>query len=158
MQEPPLFPHKDKNVAAYRFVWLRAFHPPVSVRLWQTGNQRYLTTKQLSDVGVPINGEALFPKTLVVNKMQSITEAEGTHFQELLQKVEFWSIPTVDDTPIGFDGAGWLLEGVSRVNTMWYIGSHLRGELIEKPAFTCCAFQECRLTNQKASFTRYTGA
>jgi hypothetical protein len=114
MQEPTLFPPKDKNVEAYRFLWLRSFHPPVSVRLWQDGNQSYMSTKQLSDVGIPIKGEAIFPKTLAVNETQSITEEQWAHFQELLKKTGFWSMPTVDDTPIGLDGAGWLLEGVKR--------------------------------------------
>ena len=109
MQEPPL---KDKkNVEVYRFLWLRSFHPPVSVRLWQTGNQRYMSTKQLSGVGVPIDGEAIFTGTLAVNETQSITEEEWAHFQELLKKAGFWAMPTANDGP-ELDGAGWLLEGV----------------------------------------------
>ena len=112
MQEPPL---KDKRkVETYRFVWLRAFHPPVAVRLWKTGNQSYLSTKQLSNVGVPINGEAIFPKSLAVNETQSITEEEWAHFQVLLKKAGFWSMPTTDETPIGLDGSGWVLEGVKQ--------------------------------------------
>lgn len=114
MQEPPLFPLKDKNVETYRFLWLRAFHPPVAVRLWKTGNQSYISTKQLSNVGVPINGEAIFPKTLAVNETQSISDGAWAHFQELLKKAEFWSMPTTDETPIGPDGSGWLLEGVKQ--------------------------------------------
>ncbi len=114
MQEPPLFPLKDKNVEAYRFLWLRSFHPPVSLRLWQTGNQSYMSTKQLSDVGVPIDGEAIFTKTLAVNETRSITQEEWAHFQELLKKAGFWSMPTADENPIGLDGAGWLLEGVKQ--------------------------------------------
>lgn len=112
MQEPPLSSLKDTNVEAYRFLWLRSFHPPVSVRLWRTGKQSHMTTKQLSDVGVPQNGEAIVPKTMASNETQSITEEEWDHFQELLKKAEFWSMPTVDETPIALDGAGWLLEGV----------------------------------------------
>jgi hypothetical protein len=114
MQEPPLFPLKDKNVETYRFVWLRSFHPPVAVRLWKAGNQSYMSTKQLSNVGVPINGEAIFPKTLAVNETQSITNEEWAHFQDLLKKAEFWPMPTIDETPIGLDGSGWLLEGVKQ--------------------------------------------
>jgi hypothetical protein len=112
MEEPPL---KDKrNIEEYRFLWLRSFHPPVSVRLWQTGTQSYMSTKQLSNVGVPKNGEAVFIKTLAVNETRSMTKEEWAHFQELLKKAEFWSMPTTDETPIGLDGAGWLLEGVKQ--------------------------------------------
>lgn len=109
MEEPPLT--DKRNVETYRFVWLRAFHPPVAVRLWQTGNQSYMSTKQLSDVGVPINGEAIFPKTLAVNETQSMTNEEWARFQDLLKQAGFWSMPTTDATPIGLDGSGWLLEG-----------------------------------------------
>lgn len=84
MEEPAL---KDKkNVEVYRFLWLRSFHPPVSVRLWQSGNECYMNTKQLSDMGVPKNDEAIFSKSLAVNKTQSITREEWSHFQELLKK------------------------------------------------------------------------
>lgn len=112
MEEPAL---KDKkNVEVYRFLWLRSFHPPVSVRLWQSGNECYMNTKQLSDMGVPKNDEAIFSKSLAVNKTQSITREEWSHFQELLKKAGFWSMPTIDENPVGLDGAGWLLEGVKQ--------------------------------------------
>lgn len=114
MQEPSLFPLKGKSVETYRFLWLRAFHPPVAVRLWKTGNQSYVSTKQLSGVGVPRNGEAIFPKTLAVNETHSIADEEWARFQELLKKAEFWSLPTSDETLIGLDGSGWLLEGLKQ--------------------------------------------
>lgn len=112
MKEPPLSTIKDKNIETYRFLWLRSFHPPVSVRLYRTKNQRYIIVKQLSDVGVFENGEVIFPKTLTVNETRPITEAEWERFQELLNTSGFWSMPTENGKPIGVDGAGWLLEGV----------------------------------------------
>jgi hypothetical protein len=112
MQEPPLSSIKDKNSETYRFLWLRSFHPPVSIRLYRAKNQSYIIVKQLSGVGVPENGAAIFPKTLTVNETRPISEAEWEHFQELLKKSGFWLIPTEDGKPIGLDGAGWLLEGV----------------------------------------------
>ena len=139
MEEPPL--KYKRTVETYRFVWLRAFHPPVAVRLWKTGNQSYMSTKQLSDVGVPINGEANFPKSLAVNETQSITEAEWTHFQVLLKQAGFWSMPTTDETPIGLDGSGWLLEGVKQDEYHMVHRQSPEPELIEKFAFTRCAFQ-----------------
>jgi hypothetical protein len=112
MQEAPLSFIKDKNIETYRFLWLRSFHPPVSIRFYRANNQSYMVVKQLSGVGVPENGEANFPKTLTVNETRPVTEAEWQRFQELLKKSGFWSIPTEDGKPIGLDGAGWLFEGV----------------------------------------------
>ena len=111
MQEPPLSPIKDESVETYRFLWLRSFHPPVCVRLYRVNNRSYMTVKQLSDGGRAIDGEAIFPKTLTVNETRPITEAEWEHFQGLLKKSDFWSMPT-EVSPKGLDGAGWLLEGV----------------------------------------------
>lgn len=112
MQEPSLSTFKDKNVEAYRFLWFRSFHPPVSVRLWRNGNQSFLSVKQLSSVGVPQEDDVIFPKTLTVNETRSVTEKEWEYFQESLKKARFWSMPTVDETSIGVDGAAWLLEGL----------------------------------------------
>src|SRR5258708_15942335 len=68
MQEPSLSSLKDGNVEAYRFLWVRSFHPPVALRLWRIGKQAYLSVKELSDVGVPRDGKVDFPKTLKVNQ------------------------------------------------------------------------------------------
>jgi hypothetical protein len=111
MEEPALWPPKDKDAEAYRFLWLRSFHPPVSIRLYRVGGQRFMSVKQLSDVGVPLNGEAIFPKTLAFSEARVITDAEWAEFQRLLDKSGFWSMPTEDGTEVGLDGAGWLLEG-----------------------------------------------
>jgi hypothetical protein len=113
MQEPPIFPARDEKLEAYRFLWLRSFHPPVSVRVWRNHEQAWMSVKQLSAGGVPVNGEVIFTGGLTVNDTRPMTEEEWGHFQELLMKSEFWTMPSEDGTERVLDGAGWLLEGVN---------------------------------------------
>lgn len=112
MKEPPLSGVKDESLESYRFLWLRSFHPPVSVRIWRSRQQAWMTVKQLSTGGSPVNGEVEFPGGLSVNNTRPMTHEEWGRFQELLMKSEFWSLPSEDEAARGLDGAGWLLEGV----------------------------------------------
>lgn len=112
MQEPPLSSSKDKNTETYRFLWLRSFHEPVSIRLYRVKNQNYVTLKQLSSSGIVQDGQAIFPKNLTINETRTVSDPEWEHFQELLKKTDFWSMPTEDGKLPLNDGARWLLEGV----------------------------------------------
>lgn len=112
MQEPPLSSSKDKNTETYRFLWLRSFHEPVSIRLYRVKNQNYMTVKQLPSSGIVQNGQTIFPKNLTINETRPVSDAEWERFQELLKKSDFWSMPTEDGKLPGTDGARWLLEGI----------------------------------------------
>jgi hypothetical protein len=100
MNEPSLLHLPGCVNEIYRFLWLRAFHPPVAVRVWQAGGKWFLVAKQLDEQG-----------KLTVVKLRPLTENEWLAFKDLLNKASFWTLPTVGGTLNGNDGAQWLLEG-----------------------------------------------
>jgi hypothetical protein len=112
MEEQPLQSLDDGESEAYRFFFLPSFDPPISIRVWKTGKQRYISVKQLSGPGVPQEGKAIFPKTLKVDTNRHITEEEWERFQALLKESNFWSSPTESGKQMGLDGASFLLEGI----------------------------------------------
>lgn len=94
------------KITAYRFLWLRSFHPPVAIRIiinrdW-TGS---VVVKMASGTGGSDPGILVRAQTLPVGK-------HGTAL--LLARVvetHFWTLPT-RAAPGGTDGAQWVLEGV----------------------------------------------
>lgn len=110
--EPSLSAAGDAELEAYRFVWIRSFHPPVSVRIWRKGGHAQMTVKQLSDRGIPGAKGIRFLGTLTVNVTRPVSADQWDGFQRLLNESGFWSMPSEDKNPKFLDGAGWLLEGV----------------------------------------------
>jgi len=106
MQEQPLSClHED--VEAYRFLFLPSFEPPASIRVWREGDRKYIELRQLSSIGSPQNGA----KDMRATETRALTEKEWRHLLELLEKANFWSMPTEDEKPIGLGNASFLLEG-----------------------------------------------
>lgn len=98
---------------AYRFTWLRSFHPPVIVRIERHDSTHRLVAKKLSGRGGYEPGE------LVVNRSTGIEAREWRKFKSLLSAASFWSARRDEATNIvGFDGARWIFEGV-RNRTYW---------------------------------------
>src|ERR1035441_3991568 len=109
--EPCLFPLRaDPRAEVYRFLWLRTFHPPISVRLeiQVSGNGTVTVTT--------MPGESGFPSTLkgtpiVTSRLVGIDEV--AKFRELLRKTQFLIIPsTVRGDQQGTDGSDWTIEAV----------------------------------------------
>jgi hypothetical protein len=112
MHEPSLPSMVSSEVETYRFTWLRAFHPPVVVRVWKSGSERCLSIKKLDGTGEYGDGETVYPKGFQFNATRPLREVEWDTFKEQLNLGHFWSMPTVDDGPMAFDGAFWVMEGV----------------------------------------------
>jgi hypothetical protein len=106
MMEAPLS-CLDEDIEAYRLLSLISSEPPASVRIWRRGDRKYIEVRQLSSVGMPQYGA----KDLKVNVTRLLADNEWNHFQELLEKSNFWAMPTEDGKPVGLDGASFLLEG-----------------------------------------------
>jgi len=108
MAEPSLLEaSKDKSVVAYRFLWLRSFHNPMSIRvdISPTGTAS-LTT-------VVTGGKGGYEPGIV--SKNEVTEISGKQLRPFIYQVDkigFWSMKTVDDAMRGADGAVWILEGV----------------------------------------------
>ncbi len=106
MNEPPLMSSLSKDSERYRFLWLRSFHRPVAVRLWRSGDETFLTVKQLDGAG------GYEPGKLITNETRAITEEEREVFSQFLEQSCYWKLPTEDSGLAGADGAQWILEGV----------------------------------------------
>jgi hypothetical protein len=109
MHEPSLSEaSKDNSLVEYRFLWLRTFHSPISIRLTirvdETGT---LTGKMTNGKGGYNAGNLTF------NETHELTKAQVAGFLGLLRKAAFWSAPSEDGAG-GNDGAQWVLEGVEK--------------------------------------------
>lgn len=114
MNEPALTTLADDKFAVYRFVYLRSFHSPISVRLetrFENGEiNRYLIVKQLDHIAY--HDEYLKrPNALIVNSARRLNEEEWTKFLRLLDDTCFWQMPT-EQNHGGNDGAEWIVEAV----------------------------------------------
>ncbi|HKR12458.1 MAG TPA: hypothetical protein VJT15_10395 [Pyrinomonadaceae bacterium] len=94
------------DAEVYRLLYIPAFEYPTSIRIWRDGNQYQMAIKQLSQDMAP----QATAKDLIVNVTRSITVEEWTKFRELLDKANYWSMPSPDVREPGLDGMSFLLE------------------------------------------------
>jgi hypothetical protein len=129
LAEPSLFEPRDDDAAlhTYRFLWLRSFHRPVSVRLTIDSEGNGVIVTKISD-----GAGGYKPGKLVTNRTAEASRAQVQRLLEQLQKLDFWSMqtePTQADaparepalgssvvTPPPVDGAQWILEGMKNGN------------------------------------------
>jgi hypothetical protein len=103
----PILPESPGET--YRFLWLRSFHHPVSVRVVCIDNACELT-------GLRTDGQGGYaPGSVVERKTRRLSDAEIVSFREMLARAQFWRPQPVDDRlgddRIVLDGAQWILEG-----------------------------------------------
>jgi hypothetical protein len=108
IREPSLWAlsRRQQRTTAYRFLWLRSFQPPVSLRVTINPNWTgVLTTK----IGIGARGDG--PARLIKDDAFPI----GKHGTALLFtrviETHFWELPS-RGTPGGIDGEQWIVEGV----------------------------------------------
>ena len=107
--EPSLFAlsRNDPRAETYRFLWLRSFHRPVSIRLVLNKDRTGLLISRItSEAGGLEPGTLIHDETTVIGK-----HGTGLFFAQLLQSL-FWDLPTRGE-PEGVDGAEWILEAVN---------------------------------------------
>lgn len=108
MKEPSLFQAaKDQKVVAYRFLWLRTFHHPISIRVAVRPNGSALLTATETD-----GAGGYQAGTISHNQTFEISTDQVTELSRLLAKVDFWSLQAEERKPGARDGAQWILEGV----------------------------------------------
>ena len=105
MKEESFYFIGNSEVESYRFLWLRTFHHPVSVRVWSAGGERFVTLKELSGAG------GYKPGRLLVDRTRTLSQGEWDEFTRLLEQTCYWELPTWDGR-LGTDGTQWVLEGV----------------------------------------------
>jgi hypothetical protein len=108
MQEPSFLDVPDCVDESYRFLWIRTFHKPISIRIWKSGTQFFLTVKELDGKGGYDIGELKFKTT------RPVSEDEWDTFISLLNQASFWTLPTLEKSPSIYDGARWVLEGYKK--------------------------------------------
>ncbi len=105
----------------YRFLWLRSFHHPVSVRIDASGGRSTLVAVELNGAGdrEPGTIERRTERTLSLPEWSSLTAA--------VRAASFWETPTNDPArDNGEDGAEWIVEG--QVAGIYHVVSRLSPE------------------------------
>ena len=103
MREPVLFSNNSQK-EIYRFLWLRSFHNPISIRIEKQENIYLLTWKLCNGAG------GYEPRQFIIAKQKQIDEITREKFKTLLNQIDFWNMET-DIKKIGLDGSQWILEG-----------------------------------------------
>jgi len=106
LKEPLLY-NKNRNNIVFRFTMLRTFHNPIALRIERENNKFKLNWKKSNGAG------GYEPGILCLNKEKDITEKEWRKFIELINKSEFWNLPSVEKERGVLDGSEWILEGSS---------------------------------------------
>ena len=109
MEEPLMF-NKKQDKSTFRFLWLRTFHNPISIRIDKKSDLYSLTWKLCDGAG------GYDPGKLVINKTKTIDKKTWDTFQGLLSKADYWNLQTNEVEIIGTDGSQWILEATDKDN------------------------------------------
>jgi hypothetical protein len=104
MEEPVLSCAPPEADETYRFLWLRTFHNPVAVRIFEQGNAYRLEAVVLDGAGGYDPGHI----SRRISKEPSATEWQNV--MAALEEVRFWQMPVKNLNVWGFDGAQWIIE------------------------------------------------
>jgi hypothetical protein len=102
--EPSLSCGRGPDGFAYRFLWLRSAHRPISIRIEKEGPLFALHAVELDGAG------GSEPGGIVRRIDRALSPAERDKFQARLAAVGFWELRKNQDR-FGLDGAQWILEG-----------------------------------------------
>jgi hypothetical protein len=91
----------------YRFIWLRSFHHPISLRIEISDKDRaVLYIKETDGAG------GYEPGKIKTKDEKGLSKVEVGKFLETIAKNNFWSLAKTGGGD-GLDGAQWIIEGVS---------------------------------------------
>jgi hypothetical protein len=114
MSEPSLACETQRPV--YRFLWLRSFHHPVTVRVEELPEGMRVVAVELDGTGgyQPGRESRRVDRMLSDKEVRTVTEA--------LSEANIWSAPDEQDLH-GFDGARWVIEARDgkhyRIQDVW---------------------------------------
>jgi hypothetical protein len=106
LQEPSIWElSQTSDAEVYRFLWLRAFHGPVAIRLIvQRDGSGQLIAKVLGGRGSPTVGK------LVENRTLQLSKEHVQWFLDAIDRLKYWELKPGRELG-GCDGADWILEG-----------------------------------------------
>jgi hypothetical protein len=107
MGEPSLWElsRQDSTVEVYRFLWLRTFHHPISVRLAvRKDGTALLVSKEMDGMG------GYEPGKLIRNTTAPLSKEQTELFRGRVEDFAIWKLPTRQSDGIGLDGAQWIIE------------------------------------------------
>src|SRR2546426_8894883 len=94
------------SMETYRFLWLRTFHRPVSVRSAKRGDGAKLTVVELHGAG------GYSPGTVASRREKELSPKDWAALTAAVRAIDFWGMPARSaDDDFGLDGAQWILEG-----------------------------------------------
>lgn len=108
LKEPSIYEERNKkDKQVFRFLWLRTFHNPISIRLEINRNDGsgILYVKMTDGAG------GYEPGKIKEDFKKSIAKDKIAEFLELLKRDNFWQL-TTKENPSGLDGARWIIEGL----------------------------------------------
>lgn len=154
MKEPSLFKRdKDRPPFEFRFLWLRSFHDPISVRIWESPDghmMRVIRVTQHKDYSLgPLKvdqtrklsrdewsaAQALLDLSLLLppmSKVEDLNDAGGmdgarwifeTCANQKYQMLDFWSLK--DLGPKRYEGMGLDTSKVRDTAKLYKLGRHL---------------------------------
>lgn len=107
MSEPSLLElsRRDATAEVYRFVYLRSFHHPISVRLvLRKDGTAILVSKETDGKG------GYEPGKLIRNTTATLSKKQTDFFRSQVERGALWTLPTRQPGQIGLDGAQWIVE------------------------------------------------
>lgn len=110
MQEPSLYERRgDKSTEQYRFLWLRSFHNPISIRIERDATATTMRVVRLTGDG------GYKPGLVAQDELTILPPEQWDGFTRLLKATPFWDMAPLEDNnrDITLDGAEWMLEGLA---------------------------------------------
>ena len=106
MGEPNLLELAEQGTEVYRFLWLRAYHAPVAIRVLRREQSALLLGKRLGGAG------GYDPGDLIEEVALELKEDAWTEFSRLLEEANYWRAATTEVGLTRLDGSQWILEAV----------------------------------------------
>lgn len=115
LKEPSIYElYRDEKVIIYRFLCLRTFHNPFSVRVHINDDGiAFLYYKRTDGAG------GYDPGKLVESHMRVLNENEKEHLLNKIKNKKFWVLPAHLRKSTGCDGSEWIIEGAK--NGMYHL-------------------------------------
>lgn len=105
MNEPSLSCGPTEATEEYRFLWLRTFHRPIAVRVWNGAGGPHL-------IAIQTTGRGGYEPGGVEKQVRKALSQEDWHtVVASVKSARLWSTPTEIEQRAGLDGAQWIVEG-----------------------------------------------